>query len=85
MPESSAARRVNLDRLRADVALARAGEARQAGGSHYAIDAARAETLQALSDYATALEELSWPVPRVVQMEIRLLRCLGSAGSEAAP
>ena len=81
MPESSAARRVHLNRLLADVVLARGRENRHAGGgSHLALEAARADTLQALTDYAEALEDLSWPVPRTIQMDIALHKSLKSSG-----
>ncbi len=36
----------------------------------------RGETLEALEDYAAALETLAWPVPRAVLQEIRLHRAL---------
>jgi hypothetical protein len=36
----------------------------------------RGETLDALEDYATALEGLAWPVPRALLQEIRLHRAL---------
>jgi hypothetical protein len=36
----------------------------------------RRETLRTLEDYATALERLAWPVPRLLHQQIQLHRAL---------
>jgi hypothetical protein len=36
----------------------------------------RRETLSALEDYATALERLAWPVPRLLHQQIKLHQAL---------
>jgi hypothetical protein len=73
--------RHRLSRLLADLVSARLREQRlsqQRAGSTDALDAARADTLQALNDYAGAIEALSWPVPRGIQLEIQLHESLRS-------
>ncbi|WP_460791533.1 hypothetical protein [Nocardioides maradonensis] len=56
---------------RAEEALCRA-RPREAVSS--ALAEARFLTLEALIDYATAIEALSWPVPRGILLEIRMHR-----------
>ena len=36
----------------------------------------RRETLRAMEDYATALERLAWPVPRLLHQQIQLHQAL---------
>ena len=80
MPHRSAARRVHLERLLADVVVARHREAHAlTTGSPCTIDAARADTLLALTEYAAAIEALSWPVPRGIHLDIQMHRSLSSA------
>ena len=52
------------------------GELREQGARPEHIRAARLDTLIALRDYADALEDLSWPVPRTVLLEIQLHEAL---------
>lgn len=73
--------RNRLSRLLADLVSARLRERRlsqQRAGSTDALDAARADTLRALTDYADAIQALSWPVPRGIQLEIQLHESLRS-------
>ena len=75
--ESSAARRVQLDRLLAHVMAARAREAAFASStSRVGLAEARADTLAALESYAAAIGELSWPVPPSLRNDIAMYRAL---------
>jgi hypothetical protein len=79
---SDARRRVS--RLLNEVVAARGRvQARlvERGGCPDAIDKARIGNLHALMDYATAIESLSWPVPRNILMEIKLHQALCSSPS----
>lgn len=70
-------RRGNLTRLLARVELARGLEQAQAQRVRIDRDALRAAqkaTFDALLHYADALEELRWPVPRGIQLEIQMHR-----------
>ena len=49
---------------------------RRRGVSTMDIAHVRRETLRALEDYATALDRLSWPVPRLLHQEIQLHQAL---------
>ncbi|TIC79667.1 hypothetical protein E8D34_11810 [Nocardioides sp. GY 10113] len=74
-----AVRHSRLARLWDDVEAARSSERTQAGKTPLRSDAAhaaRSDTLDALLAYAEAIESLAWPVPRGIQLEIRLYRSL---------
>ncbi|GAB3853342.1 hypothetical protein GCM10028801_05810 [Nocardioides maradonensis] len=70
-------RRGSLTRLLARVELARGLEQAQAHGARidrYALRTAQEATFDALLHFADALEELCWPVPRGIQLEIQMHR-----------
>lgn len=70
---------MDLERLLADVVVTRDREVQALmTGSAHSVDAARADTLQALTAYATAIEALSWPVPRGIHLEIQMHRALAT-------
>lgn len=79
--------RTVLPRLLDEVVQARAHEQAQArapqrpGSNTAALNEARQATLQALLRYAEAIEALSWPVPRCIQMDIRMHRIVCAPGS----
>lgn len=50
-----------------------------------AVRAAQQATLQALLDYAAAIEELAWPVPRRIQLEIRMRQNVCGSPGRSAP
>ncbi|HJQ05704.1 MAG TPA: hypothetical protein VJ872_09685 [Nocardioides sp.] len=71
----------SLPALRARVIRARSDEAALAGARPRGVSAAglgeaRRATLDALVEYAAAIEALSWPVPRSILMEIRMHKIL---------
>jgi len=57
-------------------------ELRQSGARPEVVNAARLDTLLALSDYAAAIEALSWPVPRSILMDIKLHQSLVAPASK---
>lgn len=77
--QSTAEGRLALADLLCALVLARQAEkaldlARPREAVSGALADARAVTLEALLDYAEAIEALSWPVPRGILMEIRMHR-----------
>ena len=82
-PPASAAKdpegRLRLVALLEAVFAARHAEREQQRGRGVStLDMAqvRRETLSALEDYATALERLAWPVPRLLHQQIKLHQAL---------
>lgn len=80
-PATAAQRRNVLPDLLARVMRARdhedaLGRGRPCWRDQAALDDARLNTLDALVDYAGAIEALSWPVPRSILQEIRMHRIL---------
>jgi hypothetical protein len=69
----------SLHALLDEVRLARSAqqtEQHRRGITPDALSSARWATLRALQDYAAALEERHWPVPRQIQAELRLYTAL---------
>ncbi len=80
---ASGAAQFLLSQLLADVVAARRSEQAQRGRggvTSEALHAARLHTLEALIDYADAIEAMPWPVPRGLHMEIQLHRALCTLG-----
>lgn len=78
-----------LARLLDDLEAARHHEhsqLHQRGVTTAALQSARMDTLRALLDYADAIETLSWPVPRKIQLDIKMRHALcRSTASNRAP
>jgi hypothetical protein len=69
----------SLQALQAELFRARSAQRATQGGKGAdpeAMAVARWATLQALEDYAAALESRSWPVPRRIHQDIQLHRAL---------
>jgi hypothetical protein len=55
------------------------------GVSALDMEQVRRQALRALEDYATALEKLAWPVPRLLHQEIQMHQALLNVRMSPAP
>jgi len=74
-PEGTRTLHVLLDEV-FSARSAQQAERHRRGTTPDALATARWATLRALEDYAAALEQRHWPVPRRIQADLRLHRAL---------